>query len=210
MKIQLLVDNPKSWAVSYANALQHTLSAQHSCTLIHDPSEVTSGDILVLLSCEKLFKQYDKNRYNIVVHASDLPKGKGWSPLIWQILAGKNRIPITLFEATDAVDAGDYYLKDVIELDDNDLLHEAQHKMGLKINEMVERFVNECDTLRAIPQQGEESFYPKRNADSPELALDKTVREQFAILRTADNERFPAYFIKDGQKFYVKIYKADT
>lgn len=71
------------------------------------------GDILVLLGCEKIIKDaiLKKNRHNLVVHESALPEGKGWSPLTWQILEGKNEIPITLFEAVQNVDAGQIYLQ---------------------------------------------------------------------------------------------------
>jgi len=205
MKIQILVDNPKSWAVPYAEELRKSLS--YEATIIHNHEEVIEGDILILLSCEKIFKQYDKNKYNIVVHASDLPSGKGWSPLIWQILEGKKRIPITLFEAANKVDAGDYYIKDFIQLDGNELIDESRHKMALKINEMVVNFIENCDSFPPQKQTGEESFYQKRNSDSSELDINKTIAEQFNILRTSDNERFPAYFIKDGKKFILKIYK---
>ena len=35
------------------------------------------------------------NKNNIVVHASDLPKGRGFSPMSWQILEGKNKIKLS-------------------------------------------------------------------------------------------------------------------
>ena len=42
------------------------------------------------LSYEKIVekKVLKKFKNNLVIHASDLPKGKGWSPLSWQILKG--------------------------------------------------------------------------------------------------------------------------
>ena len=40
-----------------------------------------------------------KHKHNIAVHESSLPKGRGWAPLFWQILEGKNTMPIVLFEA---------------------------------------------------------------------------------------------------------------
>jgi len=50
--------------------------------------------IVFILGYHKIIKkEYLKNnKYNIVVHESDLPKGKGWVPLFWQILEGKNEI----------------------------------------------------------------------------------------------------------------------
>ncbi len=71
------------------------------------------------------------NKHNLVIHESDLPKGKGWSPVTWQVLEGKDVIPITLFEAAKNVDAGDIYLQEFIHLDGSELLEEIKHKQGV-------------------------------------------------------------------------------
>ncbi|EOB2070111.1 formyltransferase family protein [Campylobacter coli] len=51
------------------------------------------------------------NTHNIVIHASNLPQGKGWSPFFHQVIEGKNEITFSLFEADDKVDNGDIYLQ---------------------------------------------------------------------------------------------------
>ena len=40
-----------------------------------------------------------------MIHESDLPHGKGWSPIQWQILEGSDSITITLLDAEDKVDS---------------------------------------------------------------------------------------------------------
>ena len=45
----------------------------------------------------------DLSKHSLVVHSSNLPQGKGWSPMTWQIIEGKNKITNTLFEAVSAV-----------------------------------------------------------------------------------------------------------
>src|SRR3989337_1369707 len=107
MLIQVLIDNPNSWILPYGHKLVLELTnSGHESYLKHDHCDVTKGDILCLLSCEKIFRRLDLNKHNLVVHESDLPKGKGWSPVTWQILEGKNHIPVTLFEASQSVDGG--------------------------------------------------------------------------------------------------------
>ena len=44
---------------------------------------------LFLLSCSKKLKNLKAYDHNIVIHANDLPRGKGWSPLTWQVLEEK-------------------------------------------------------------------------------------------------------------------------
>ena len=117
MKIQLLVDNKDSWIIPYVEDLSSNLNQMgHDCKLIFYHEEVTKGDILCLLSCEKIFKNLRLNKFNLIVHESDLPLGRGWSPLTHQILEGKNEITVTLFEASETVDKGPYYLKQKISL----------------------------------------------------------------------------------------------
>ena len=59
-------------------------------------------------SSKEILKKF---RNNLVVHASDLPNGKGWSPLTWQILDGKKKIHVSLIEADEKVDSGKIYKK---------------------------------------------------------------------------------------------------
>ena len=51
-----------------------------------------------------------RNAHNLVVHESDLPRGRGWSPFFWQILEGKYEIPVVLFEAGKGIDDAGIYL----------------------------------------------------------------------------------------------------
>lgn len=51
---------------------------------------------------------------------------------------------------------------------------------------------------------GKESFYPKRSPKDSELDINKSLNEQFNLLRIASNEDFPAFFYKDGKKIYTQ------
>ena len=147
------------------------------------------------------------NTNNIVVHPSQLPQGKGWSPLAWQVLEGKDIIPITLFEAAGGVDNGDVYLRDVIELDGTELNTRIKELQGKKVLSMVMKYIALRDKLEPAPQQGEETSYPKRSTEDSELDTNKTLEENFNLLRIADNEQYPAFFIRDGKKYTIKIYE---
>src|SRR5690606_32562138 len=97
-----LTDNAHSWFVKYGNLLMRTLLKEgHQVKYVFNKNELSKGNICFLLSCTRIIgKEYlSLNSHNIVVHASDLPKGKGFSPLQWQILEGASAIPLTLFEA---------------------------------------------------------------------------------------------------------------
>jgi methionyl-tRNA formyltransferase len=208
MKIQLLCDNPNSWIVPYTQSLaQQLIDLGHNCMIWHKHKNVEVGDILCLLSCERIFKALHLNKYNLVVHESYLPKGKGWSPVTWQILEGENQIPITLFEASHSLDAGEIYAQTIIDLDGSELINEIKAKQGKATKQLILDFVKNYPNVQGMPQKGEESFYPRRTAKDSELDIDKSIREQFNLLRVCDNNRYPAYFTFNNNKYILKIEK---
>lgn len=208
MKIQILVDNPNSWIIPYAEELKESiLKLNHSCVFTTKPNSIVKGDVLCLLSCENIFRKLGLNKYNLVVHESDLPRGKGWSPLTWQILEGKSEIPITLFEASEKVDSGKIYLQEKIYLKGDELLEEIKHLQGIATQNLILNFIKNIDKAIGYSQKGEESFYPKRVPKGSELNINKTIDDQFNLLRVCDNERYPAFFYKNGVKYFIKIFK---
>jgi len=178
MKVQVLVDNSDSWYVPYGQKLVSELvSEKINAVLRFKHIDVVKGDILCLIGCKRKFKNLHLNKYNLVVHESDLPKGKGWSPLTWQILEDKNKIPITLFEATDEIDVGQIYLKDYLEFDGTELLAEIKHKQGKKTNEMILSFIKEYPNNERSVQHGKSSYYKRRTSKDSELDVDKSIRD---------------------------------
>ncbi len=211
LKINILTAK-SSWMNSFDEKLAKELKERgHTVRCVSLKTELKKADISFFLSCfEIIGREYlKKSDHNIVVHASDLPHGKGWSPTSWQILEGKNKIPLTLFEAVDAVDAGCIYLKDCIELNGSELIGEWQRLLGDKIVEMCLNFMDGYpeNIKDGYEQSGEESFYPRRRPKDSELDINKTIAEQFNLLRIVDNEKYPAFFIKNGKKYLLKIYE---
>ena len=209
-KISILIDNPDSWMVPYGKKLVKELNHLGYETSIHlNKDELKHGWCLFLLSCEKKFTNLNLFDFNIVVHASDLPKGKRWSPLSWQILEGKNIIPITLFVANEEIDSGDYYLKDQLIFKGDELIDELRHSLGEKINSMILKFINSTNKVK-YKQNSKSSYFKKRNLAHSELDIDKTIREQFNLLRIVDNEKYPAFFYHKKSKYILKIFKKNV
>jgi len=210
MTITIFTDNIKSWFLPYGKKLRVRLSGLgHEVKYVFNKKQIRQGDICFLLSCSLLVDEdsLQLNRHNIVVHASDLPKGKGFSPLQWQILEGKNKITLTIFEVVKECDAGPYYFKSKVIFNGTELYDELRDKLANKIIEMCLKFVKNYKSLKAFAQSGKESFYPRRTLKDDELDINKTIAGQFNHLRIADNERFPVYFQFRGHKYILKIYK---
>ena len=202
-----ILTSPNQWFVEYAKKLQSILNAK----LFFDHKDIKeSFDILFILSYHKIIekKYLKKNRHNIIIHASDLPKGKGWAPMFWQILEGKNEIVFTMFEADEKVDNGPIYMKKTLKLDGYELNPELREKQAKQIINMCLEFVNNYEKYKnPTPQEGEETFCPKRTPKDSKLDINKSIKEQFNLLRIVDNENYPAFFEIDGHKYILKIYK---
>lgn len=207
MKIQILCDNLGSWMVPFAYQLQILLKNKgHDVRLIFEPDDVISGDILVMISCEKIFKSLHLNQHNLVVHESALPHGRGWSPLTWQVLEGKNAIPISLIEATEKVDAGIIYDQIIIEFEGTELIDEMRSKQAEATIKLVDRFVDNYRNTLGRQQDGEVTYYRRRTNLDSRLNVNSTIAEQFNLLRVCDNDRYPAWFELKGKKYILKIY----
>jgi methionyl-tRNA formyltransferase len=205
MEITILVDN-ESWIIPYCEKLKiEIIKLGHNCKLVKHSNDIKKGDLLILLGCIKLFKNLNLNTNNIVIHESDLPKGKGWSPLTWQILEGKNEIPITLFEANDKLDSGIVYLRDTIKYKGHELFDEIKDKQGEKTIEMVLKYINNKPI--GFKQIGDITYYNKRTPQDSEIDINKPIIEQINLLRVCDNTNYPAFFKVNNQTYILRISK---
>lgn len=169
----------------------------------------TDYEIVFILSYPRLItKPYlDRHKYNLVVHGSDLPKGRGWSPIFWQILEGQDKIPIVLFEAKPDVDSGVVYFKDYLIFQGHELHNEIREIQAEKSIELCLRFLDNYNNLHMTAQVGEPTYYKKRNPKDSELDVNKTIADQFNSLRIASNESYPAFFHYKNHKYILKISK---
>lgn len=210
MIISLLCDNKDSWIIPYMKEIKEELIAMnHIVYCIDSYKYIIKGDLAFILGCEIIIPSsfLKLNRHNLVIHESALPSGKGWSPLTWQILEGNNKIPVTLFEAIADVDSGDIYLQDFLNLNGDELVDEIKHKQGLLSKKLVIEFVSKYPNIKGKKQHGKETYYKKRTPMDSELNINKTIVEQFNLLRVADNDRYPAFFYINEQKYIIKIFK---
>jgi len=201
-----ILTSPNQWFIPYAKELSRLITGSELFFSHRDV--VKSFDVVFMLGYHRIVKEkfLAKHSHNIVVHASDLPKGKGWAPMFWQILEGKNDIVFTMFEASTGVDDGDIYMQKTLSLDGSELNEELRRLQAELTVDMCLDFVECCDKYK-LPskQQGEETFYKRRGPKDSKLDVNKTLGEQFNLLRIVDNEEYPAYFEHLGRKYILKI-----
>lgn len=185
-------------------------SKGHSVSLVHDKADLSGGDVLFLVSCGQLVRKTEREKYKatLVLHASDLPKGRGWSPHVWSILSGATQITVSLLEADDPVDSGVVWLKTTFGLEGHELLPEINEKLFEAELLLMTQAVEQFEDVIPTPQLGDPGPYlSKRSSDDSKLDPHKTIAEQFDLLRVADPQRYPAFFDYRNKRYKITIEK---
>ena len=210
--VAILFDPDNDWIYEQIGDadLFDSMASKYKFSLHQDPAKVRDHDIVFILGYTKILKAdfLEANRLPLVIHESDLPQGKGFSPVQWQILEGKNEIPVCLIHATDDVDAGDILERALIRLQGHELFADIRRKQAETTLLLMERVLKKYPHITITPQKGSTSAYRRRTRKDDRLDAHKTIAEQFNALRIADNERYPAYFEHDGHTYYLKIYRS--
>lgn len=210
--VSIVVDNP-SWIEPFALELANTLSSKGDHVRVcHYYGEVLSGGVAFYLGCVKLSppETLSLNYRNLIVHESALPLGRGFSPLTWQVLEGKNEIPICLLEASDEADAGLVIYRDNLTLQGDELIDEMRCVQGKATVALCMRFMNESVPPQGQRQSGHATFYARRTPENSQLDTNRTISDQFNLLRSVDNERYPAFFDYRGCRYQLTIKKVDV
>ena len=212
MKIQILISK-SSWANYYKKEILNKLKKfSNNIRILENHKELKKNhDINIIFSYLKIIpKQYlEKSKINLIPHESDLPKGKGMSPLTWQILEGKKKAFFSLIEANPKVDSGVIYYKKQ-KIIPKEILFDEIKKIQLDENlKLIIKFIKFYKINKKAPkgrmQFGKTTFYKKRNSQNSEIKITDTILSQFNLLRIVDNKNYPAFFKIYGKKYILRI-----
>lgn len=214
MKISILCTDANHPVVKSLRAWADVMTSKgHGATLVFDKAELPGGDILFLVSCSQMIRDAERKKYRatLVLHASDLPKGRGWSPYIWSVLGGANQITVSLLEASEPVDSGAIWLKTTFALEGHELLLEINAKLFAAEILLMTQAVEQFDSITPTQQIGDPGPYmAKRTPADSRLDPYKTIVEQFNLLRVVDSQRYPAFFDYQGKRYLIKIEKVEN
>jgi methionyl-tRNA formyltransferase len=206
-----IITEKNNWFDAYRNTCERYFkSLGHRVKFFYNHNKSIKGyDLVFLLSYLKIVnkKFLSQNKHNIVIHESNLPKGKGWAPLFWQIIKGKNKIVFTTFEANENIDDGNYYFKDILKFRGDELYDEIRDKQAQKRFYCCRKIISNFDKLKSKKQIGQSTFFKRRTKKDSELNINRSIKSQFNLLRSVDNDNFPAFFYHKKFKYFVKIFK---
>ena len=206
--VAFLLDTSNDWLSEYLPEYLRTLK-EFDVRICYHEQEVRGFDVVFVLGYTKLLKGkiLDANDLLLVIHESDLPEGRGFAPIQWQILEGKNNITVCLLRISKQADTGDVFDKMFLTLDGTELYDEIRRKQLEITLELIRRFLDKYPNVRCERQIGEPTFYRRRTPSDSQLDVDKTIRNQFNLLRVCNNRSWPAFFEISGVRYQLKIEK---
>ena len=211
MKIEILCSDPRHPVQPHLSAWVAEHAAQHTVRLCMRKAELEGGDILFLVSSHELICAETRALFGacLVLHASRLPQGRGWSPHVWDVLAGASCLTLTLLEAARAVDSGAIWLQVEIPLQGHELHDEINHKLFEAEMALMREAVARFGGITPRPQADTAaSYHRRRTPEDSRLDPARSLESQFDLLRVADPQRFPAFFELRGQRYELLIRKA--
>lgn len=210
MKISVLISDANHPIMDSLNEwVEFQRNSGKSVAILHDAQHLTSGDFLFLVSCSQILKPEEMRNFthSLVLHASDLPEGRGWSPHIWKILEGGNKITVSVLDAVSSVDRGDIWAQTHFYLEGHELFDEINEKLFEAELSLMTKVVESYAHISPVPQKTGGTYYRKRSPADSVIDANKTISEQFNLLRVCDPNRFPAYFEYLGCKYQISIRK---
>ena len=133
------------------------------------------------------------NNYEcIVFHMTDLPYGRGGSPLQNLILRGHKETKISAIKVEVGIDTGDIYLKKKLSLEGTakEILISATSTIGEMIIEIIQ------NDLIPKPQIGEVVEFKRRKPEDGNILLLNDINLIYDYIRMLDCEGYPNAFIE--------------
>jgi methionyl-tRNA formyltransferase len=130
----------------------------------------------------------------VIFHMTDLPYGRGGSPLQNLIQRGHSSTMLTALRCGVCLDAGDIYLKQPLSL------HGSAEEIFLRadglIEQMIERIV--LEEPKVTPQQGEPVLFSRRTPAQSNLGncLEGDLNAWYDQIRMLDAEGYPHAFLE--------------
>lgn len=178
------------------------LGAQFGVEAIVDLDEV---DVLKLSACEqarifvphwsaRIPREIYESIETVCFHMTDLPFGRGGSPLQNLIVAGYQMTKLTAFQCTAELDAGPVYSKRDLSLEGRaeDILRRAALVMTDMIVEISQ------GNLQPYPQVGQVTTFRRRQPHQSLLPKDLNAYELYDFIRMLDADGYPTAYLEAG------------
>jgi len=207
MKTNVVV-TVKSWNIANFKRLKGQYP-DFDWVLITDKDELTK-EKLEELDPEYVFfthwawiiKEDIYENFNCVVfHMTDLPFGRGGSPLQNLISRGIEKTKLSAIKVVGGIDAGPIYMK--VPLDLNGSAEEIYKRASDIVYGLIPRIAKEKPEPKE--QEGEVIEFKRRTPDMSKIPMDGSLEKVYDWIRMLDAEGYPPAFIDYG--YFRLIFK---
>jgi methionyl-tRNA formyltransferase len=213
MKIQVITSK-ESWL--YNNRKNYLINFfkkySKKIKITTEINKIEKNDVLVILSFYKIIpaKYLNLSKFNLIAHESDLPRGRGMSPLYTQILNGSTRIVTTILEAAEKVDSGNFYIKKSFYYPKDIFFEEIKERQlnnALYLLKKILIKIIKFGKIKSYKQIGNPFYYKRRVPNDSEININLSIKRQLNLLRIADNNNYPIFFKYKRSKIFLKVIK---
>ena len=134
-------------------------------------------------------------RYECVgFHMTDLPYGRGGSPLQHLILRGRRQTTLTALRLTGSLDAGPVYLKRPLSLAG------SAEQIYARASRLAARMIRTIVARRPapVPQRGRAVVFGRRRPEQSRIAGQQGLERLHDFIRMLDAEGYPRAFLEAG------------
>jgi methionyl-tRNA formyltransferase len=132
----------------------------------------------------------------VCFHMSDVPFGRGGSPLQNLIVSGLHETKLTALRMTREFDAGPVYLKEPLSLQGG--AEEIYMRVGRLSTEMIQRIIRL--EPKPVPQKGKVVNFKRRKPEQSEVGMQgsspSSLEELYDFIRMLDAEGYPRAFLQ--------------
>jgi len=190
----------KPWNLAqYAARVQGWPGAWH---LLSDAEELTHESLSAIAPRYVFFPHWSwkvpaeitRDFECVCFHMTDLPYGRGGSPLQNLIVRGHEETVISALRMTSELDAGPIYMKAPLSLDGS-----AQHvfeRASAVVCGMIEKIAT--TSPQPQPQSGQPVHFKRRTPAESELPQDGSIKGIYDHIRMLDAETYPKAFLQHG------------
>lgn len=139
-----------------------------------------------------IYENYDC----VVFHMTDLPFGRGGSPLQNLLARGIYETTISAIRVDAGVDTGPVYLKEPLDLSEGNADAILSRASGIVFGKMIPRLLE--GEIMPRPQEGEAVAFKRRRPEQSEVPDGLSQRQVYDFIRMLDGEGYPAAYIKRG------------
>lgn len=128
----------------------------------------------------------------VCFHMTDVPYGRGGSPLQNLIIRGQHNTKLTALRMVEELDAGPVYYKEDLSLEGNaeEIYIRATHLSA----QMIRRFIEEHPL--SIPQAGEPVVFKRRQPIESQIPKVTSLQTLYDFIRMLDAEDYPHAYLE--------------